>query len=83
MEPEEIEETEYEKLYMTHPKAKTVEGFVIGLHILCKYMDDRLNQKFFLGAEHDIIYIYAEKPEEGSHDGLRLSELGFHYEEEC
>jgi hypothetical protein len=75
-------ESESERRYMKDPKSKTIEGFVIGLHILSKYMEDGLNQRFFCGAEHDVLYIYADAPAEESPEGLRLSELGFHRDEE-
>jgi hypothetical protein len=77
-------EKESEKRYMKDPMAKTVDGFARGLFILSKYMKNDTSTKFFCGAEHDIIYIYTENPPgEESEEGLRLSELGFHWNEDC
>ena|ERR1700688_3260848 len=91
-EEDEIEEveTEADKRYMKDPLAKSVFGFIKGLYLLAPYMKEAENTKFFLGAEHDVIYIYTESlngpledekgsPKEDSPDGLALSELGFHY----
>jgi hypothetical protein len=92
-EEDEIEEveTEADKRYMKDPNAKNVLGFIQGLNLLAPYMKEGVNTTYFLGAEHDIIYIYTEStyeedvergyPKEDSPDGLRLSELGFHYDE--
>jgi len=80
----ELAEPESEKRYMTDPMAKTVDGFARGLFILSKYMKDDTSTKYFCGAEHDIIYIYTENPPDAeSEEGLRLSELGFHWNEDC
>jgi hypothetical protein len=77
-------ETESEKRYMKDPMANTVEGFIKGLHILSRFMKADLGTAYFCEAEQDIIYIYTEDggPAEDSKEGLKLSELGFHYEEE-
>jgi len=70
--------------YMRDPMAKTVNGFIEALEILARYMKDGKERKFFCGAEHDEIYFYTENgPDELSDDGVRLSELGFHFEEDA
>ncbi len=83
-ENENYEESESDKRYNKDPKAKSVEGFIEGLQILSKYMNNGIETKYFCGAEHDILYTYAENPpDRESEDGLRLSELGFHWNEDC
>jgi hypothetical protein len=80
----ELSEPESEKRYMKDPMSNTVDGFARGLYILSKYMKENSNTKYFCGAEHDIIYIYTENaPDPESPEGLRLSELGFHWNEDC
>ena len=80
----EDEESESDKRYMKSPDAKSVKGFIEGLKLLANYMEEGYAEKFFCGAEHDVIYIYTENgaPDEESEDGLRLSELGFHRDPE-
>ena len=85
-EEDEIEEveTEADKQYMKSADAKSVVGFIKGLNLLAKHMEDGVDTKFFLGAEHDVIYVYTEEgePKKDSLDGIGLSELGFHYDED-
>jgi hypothetical protein len=77
------QESESDKRYMKDPMSKTVEGFINGLHILSRYMEADLGTKFFFGAEHDIVYIYTDgNPSQLTSDGLRLSELGFHWDKD-
>ena len=70
--------------YMMDDNAKSVTGMIEGLRILARYMGKGEAQKYFCGAEHDIIYFYVspEKCSEDSEDGIRLSQLGFHPEED-
>lgn len=84
MDNEEIE-SESDKRYNKDLKAKSVTGFIEALNLLAKYMDEGIETKYFCGAEHDALYIYTGDgglPEEESEDGLRLSELGFHWDED-
>ena len=87
MEDDELEEVEKEsdRRYNQDPNAKSVLGFIQGLSLfLQQFMKHGADTKYFLGAEHDVIYIYTEggKPDEECAEGLRLSELGFHYDED-
>lgn len=86
MEEDEIEEveTEADKRYNQDPNAKSVLGFTLALQLLANYMEEGMGEKYFLSAEHDKLYVYTEngEPKEDSEDGLRLSELGFHYDED-
>ncbi len=84
LDEEEEEETESDKRYNKDPRAKSVLGFIDGLNILAPHMELGVDSKYFLGSEHDNIYIYTEEgaPAEESAEGLRLSELGFHYDED-
>lgn len=72
-------------MYMKDPRAKSVEGFIEGLGILAKHMEDGLAETFFCGAEHDELFIYVsgEALPEESEDGLALVRLGFHYSEDA
>lgn len=56
--------------------------FIKALAILGKYLKDGMDTKYFLGAEHDVIYFYVgiEELPEDSDDGKALVELGFHVE---
>ena len=67
-------------LYTTAEEAKSVKGFIEGLQILAKYMPKGMDTKFFLGAEHDILYLGISTEDIGpkSEEGKRLSALGFH-----
>jgi hypothetical protein len=61
---------------------RSVEGFVRGLRILSKYMKSGSATRYFLGAGHDIVYVYTENeniPDEDSTEGLELQSLGFHF----
>jgi hypothetical protein len=73
-----------ESIYSTDPRAKTPEGFIAGLEILARYMEKGLQTKWFMGGEHDVIYIYVSlddlTPE--SEDGQMLQRLGFTPNEE-
>lgn len=72
--------------YMTDPRSKSIEGFIAGLTILSKYMKGGLREKYAFGGEHDIIHIWGDVTLEivppDSEDGLALSALGFHPEED-
>lgn len=71
--------------YMSHPKAKTVGGFIEGLTILSGYMPSGMDESYFCGGEHDVIYIYVggEKCPPDSVNGIILESLGFHYEDDA
>lgn len=71
-----------DKTYMVDPAAKSVSAFIEGVKILSRHMKEGLETRFFMGAEHDVIYVYVD-PEslpEDSANGQRLSALGFHVE---
>lgn len=72
-------------LYMSDPKAKTVEGFIEGLTILAQYAEKGMAHKYGFGAEHDVIHLWLTPlgavPEDGQ-DGRRLQALGFHADED-
>lgn len=59
---------------------RSISNFIKGLEILSKYFDDGLEETYFLGAEHDVIYIYVDLEDlpEDSDDGKLLIEYGFH-----
>lgn len=66
--------------YMTAPNAKSVEAFIEALGIFAKYYEDGTAKSYFMGAEHDELFIYdSDGISEDSEDGQRLSELGFHH----
>jgi len=81
---EKDEESEADKRYNKSPDAKSVKGFIDALYILAPYMKLGVDTKHSFGAYQDILHVYTEdgKPEENSPEGLRLSELGFHYDDE-
>jgi hypothetical protein len=60
--------------------SKTVENFCKGLQILSKTFPKGTQETYFLGAEHDIIYIYLgdEEYEFTDKEIQRLDEYGFH-----
>jgi len=69
--------------YMDDPRAKTVEGFIVALKIFAKYMEKGEKRAFFCGAAHDELFIYADGPLESSEDGVLLTALGFHFDEDA
>ena len=71
-----------DKIYMKDPRAKSVEGFILALQILAKYMPNGLKQKYFLGETHDEIFVWADGPKEDSEDGVLLHSLGFHWDKD-
>ena len=77
MSTEKLSET---SLYLSDPRSKSVEGMIIGLNILAKYMKDGLRQKWCCQAEHDIITFNVEEDKlaEDTADGRALIALGFH-----
>lgn len=84
---EEMSESELSgELYMKTPNAKSVGAFIEGLQILAKYMPNGFAQKYAFGGEHDVIHVWGdvnlEKLPEGSQDGRRLLELGFHTDDD-
>lgn len=70
-------------IYLTDPRANTVEGVIAGLTILSKYMEKGMQESFFCGGEHDIIHIYVgdDALAEDSEDGQALIRLGFRVED--
>ena len=66
--------------YMSAPNAKSVEAVIEALQIFAKHYENGLGQKYFMGAEHDELFIYdSDGIAEDSGDGKRLDALGFHY----
>lgn len=65
--------------FFKDPRAKSVEGLIAGLQILAKYLENGLQEKYFSGAEHDIIYFWVSREQlpEDSEDGKALFALGF------
>jgi hypothetical protein len=59
---------------------KSVSGFIEALSILSQYMKEGPKTSYFLGAEHDILYVYTEAglPLPSTDEGRRLQDLGFH-----
>jgi hypothetical protein len=72
-------------LYMTDERRKTVAGFIAALEIFAKYFGDGLNESYFCGGEHDVIYMYVdiEQCPEDSEDGRLLQSLGWHADSEA
>lgn len=68
--------------YMSAETAKGAAGFIEALHIFAKYWKDGINNSYFMGAEHDILYIYDSDIPEDSDDGRRLEALGFHRDDD-
>lgn len=68
--------------YMSADNANSADAFIEGLRIFAKYWDNGTSQKYFMGGEHDVIYIYDSADiDEDSEDGRHLSALGFHYDQ--
>jgi hypothetical protein len=65
-----------------HEHYKSIQGFILALQIMSKYLDNGLLRKCFLMAEHDVIYseLEEEKCSEDSEDGKMLRQLGWHVE---
>jgi hypothetical protein len=70
-----------DEIYMTDPRAKTIEGFIAALEIFLKYMDK--TESSFLHASHDLITgpSIEETCVEDSENGKILLKLGWHVEE--
>lgn len=68
--------------YMKDPRAKSAEGFIAALQIFAKYWPKGMSNSFFMGAEHDILYIYDSDIPEDSDDGRELNGLGFHRDDD-
>ena len=64
--------------------ANSPEGWVETFEIMAKYMSKGMQTKYFLEAEHDVIYSHIddEAIPEDSEDGKRLRELGWYYDSE-
>lgn len=77
-----MNEDESDTLYMTDPRAKTIEGFIAALEIFMKYMDK--SESNFFTASHDVITgpSIDETCSEDSEDGKMLIKLGWHLEED-
>lgn len=66
--------------YMSDQNSKSVKGFIEALGIFAKHYEKGDAKKYFMGAEHDELFIYdTEEITEDSEDGKRLEALGFHY----
>jgi len=62
--------------------ANTPDGWIETFEIMAQYMPNGMQTKFFLEAEHDIIYSHIDDvavPVDSVH-GKRLSELGWHFD---
>ena len=73
-------EDEMEDEVVDDPNCDTVQGFIDSLHIFAKYMKKGFATKFFLCAEHDILYVQVNSDDcpEDSDDGQKLLSLGWH-----
>lgn len=73
-------EDKYHKVFMKDPQSKSIEGFYKALKIMKEHceMDDR----FFMGAEHDLIYFYCGKEPDSIDEEIlmELSRLGVHWD---
>ena len=60
-----------------------MNDFIEGLKIMAPFYENGLETKFFMEAEHDIIYFHVsvEDIPEDSETGKRLQELGFHFDD--
>lgn len=70
---------EIESACGTAPNAHSLGAFVEGLKLLGIKDED----KFFMGAEHDIVYAYyieEDEPHPNGETAYRLSCLGFHWD---
>lgn len=66
--------------FMSDTNSKSVKGFIEALGIFAKRYEKGLDQRFFMGAEHDELFIYdSDDIAEDSEDGKRLEALGFHF----
>lgn len=67
-------------LYMSDPRSKSLDGMIVALGILAKYMPKKEQQKFFVEAEHDEIFFNVDVDvlPEDSEDGRILVALGLH-----
>jgi len=76
---------EGEDLYMKDPESQSIKGFKEALDIFAKYAKKGDLERFFCGAEHDIIYMYTDTDtlHPNSPDGKRLRELGFHVSDDA
>lgn len=69
---------------MADQNRNTVAGFLEAMTLLGEHMPEKLQTKFFLSAEHDIIcaHVDSEMLPEDSPAGQRLQELGWFYDGE-
>jgi hypothetical protein len=70
--------------YNSDPRAKSAEGFIVGLNIFAKYWEKGLATRYFMGGEHDEVTIYNLSLEDiplKSEDGQMLDALGFFADE--
>jgi hypothetical protein len=70
-----------DETYMTDPRAKTIEGFIVALQIFAKYTKDKLQESYFCGAEHDVLYMYVDTDAVSEEDAALLDKLGWHKDE--
>mgnify|MGYP001582439200 CR=1 FL=1 len=61
-----------------------IYGFILALEVFSEFMPDGLQETNFLESEHDIIYshISNEQIPKDSENGMMLSDLGWHLEDE-
>jgi hypothetical protein len=64
---------------MKDARSRTLAGFIAALEIFAKHTEKGLEQKYFLGGEHDVIYIYVSSEDcpDNSADGNKLVSLGW------
>ncbi len=65
-------------IYMTDPHAKTVFGIIQALKIIYA---GKLDTKWPIQAEHDVLYVGGDHISQSSDDGKKLHALGFHWDE--
>jgi hypothetical protein len=71
-------------IFLTDPRAKTVEGMIAGLTILATHMEKGMQERYFCGGENYVLHIYVRVGDcpEDSPDGQKLRALGFHTEDD-
>lgn len=69
---------------MADQNRNTVAGFLEAMTLLGEHMPEKLQTKFFLSAEHDIIHVQVSEDmlAEESPAGQRLQELGWFFDGE-
>jgi hypothetical protein len=77
-------EEEQDEIYMKDPDAKTMRGFIRALSIFSEHLEHGASAKYFMGAEHDILYVYVSVQQipPSSANGKELLSLGWHPEDD-